>query len=213
MNLKSSAENTRDMKEELKKMGCLLIFSSANFMTLSTRNISIPIMNILWQAQNLPQYYLAEEKIRRAQYSAWMTWPYLDELREEIQSVKTSMRNRKKILPTFQDKLAAIRIFAPAYERGNFLTESCLSLRRLKTKDYSPWLGFSAAEVLCKHSRGQRSLNRLANRRARRRLHHRQSAFHWQKFSNGRAKIWRWFLYWSVMFAFPMSRKVKVDRQ
>ena len=58
---------------------------------------------------------------------------FLDDLREEFLSIKaSSVRNRKKALLAFQDKLAAIKIFDPACGSGNFLTESYLSLRRLE---------------------------------------------------------------------------------
>ena len=59
---------------------------------------------------------------------------FLDDLRQEFSSVKTVMRNRKKILLAFQDKLASIKIFDPACGSGNFLTESYLSLRRLENQ-------------------------------------------------------------------------------
>ena len=59
---------------------------------------------------------------------------FLDDLREEFLSVKTSTRNRKKNLLAFQDKLALLKIFDPACGSGNFLTESYLSLRRLENK-------------------------------------------------------------------------------
>lgn len=59
---------------------------------------------------------------------------FLDDLRQEFSNVKTIMRNRKKILLAFQDKLVAIKIFDPACGSGNFLTESYLSLRRLENE-------------------------------------------------------------------------------
>ena len=59
---------------------------------------------------------------------------FLDELRNELQTIKQSTRNRKKNLLAFQDKLAAIKIFDPACGSGNFLTESYLSLRRLENE-------------------------------------------------------------------------------
>ena len=59
---------------------------------------------------------------------------FLDDLRQEFSNVKTIMRNRKKILLAFQEKLAAIKIFDPACGSGNFLTESYLSLRRLENE-------------------------------------------------------------------------------
>ena len=57
---------------------------------------------------------------------------FLDDLRGEFLTVKTSARNRKKNLLAFQDKLASLKIFDPACGSGNFLTESYLSLRRLE---------------------------------------------------------------------------------
>lgn len=59
---------------------------------------------------------------------------FLEELRGEFLSIKTSSRNRKKALLAFQEKLATIKIFDPACGSGNFLTESYLSLRRLENE-------------------------------------------------------------------------------
>ena len=59
---------------------------------------------------------------------------FLDDLRGELDSIKKSARNRKKILLAFQDNLAAIKIFDPACGSGNFLTESYISLRRLENE-------------------------------------------------------------------------------
>ena len=59
---------------------------------------------------------------------------FLDELRNELQTIKQSARNRKKNLLAFQDKLATLKIFDPACGSGNFLTESYLSLRRLENE-------------------------------------------------------------------------------
>ena len=59
---------------------------------------------------------------------------FLDDLRTEFQTVKATVRNRKKNLLAFQDKLAAIKIFDPACGSGNFLIESYLSLRRLENE-------------------------------------------------------------------------------
>jgi len=59
---------------------------------------------------------------------------FLDDLREELQTIKQSARNRKKNLLAFQDKLASLKIFDPACGSGNFLTESYLSLRRLENE-------------------------------------------------------------------------------
>ena len=57
---------------------------------------------------------------------------FLDDLRNELQTIKQSARNRKKNLLAFQEKLASLKIFDPACGSGNFLTESYLSLRRLE---------------------------------------------------------------------------------
>lgn len=59
---------------------------------------------------------------------------FLDDLRNELQTIKQSARNRKKNLLAFQDKLASLKIFDPACGSGNFLTESYLSLRRLENE-------------------------------------------------------------------------------
>ena len=59
---------------------------------------------------------------------------FLDDLRNELQTIKQSTRNRKKNLLAFQDKLASLKIFDPACGSGNFLTESYLSLRRLENE-------------------------------------------------------------------------------
>ncbi len=59
---------------------------------------------------------------------------FLDELRNELQTIKQSARNRKKNLLAFQDKLAMLKIFDPACGSGNFLTESYLSLRRIENE-------------------------------------------------------------------------------
>ena len=59
---------------------------------------------------------------------------FLDDLHEELETIKQSARTRKKNLLAFQDKLAAIKIFDPACGSGNFLTESYLSLRRLENE-------------------------------------------------------------------------------
>ena len=59
---------------------------------------------------------------------------FLDDLSNELQTIKQSARNRKKNLLAFQDKLASIKIFDPACGSGNFLTESYLSLRRLENE-------------------------------------------------------------------------------
>ena len=59
---------------------------------------------------------------------------FLDDLRNEFHAIKQSVRNRKKNLLAFQNKLAALKIFDPACGSGNFLTESYLSLRRLENK-------------------------------------------------------------------------------
>ena len=59
---------------------------------------------------------------------------FLDKLRNELQTIKQSTRNRKKNLLAFQDKLASLKIFDPACGSGNFLTESYLSLRRLENE-------------------------------------------------------------------------------
>ncbi|MBR2734463.1 MAG: class I SAM-dependent DNA methyltransferase [Selenomonadaceae bacterium] len=57
---------------------------------------------------------------------------FLDDLRGEFHAVKQTVRNRKKNLLAFQDKISALKIFDPACGSGNFLTESYLSLRRLE---------------------------------------------------------------------------------
>ena len=57
---------------------------------------------------------------------------FLDDLRNEFDTIRKFQRTRKKNLLVFQDKLAAIKIFDPACGSGNFLTESYLSLRRLE---------------------------------------------------------------------------------
>ena len=59
---------------------------------------------------------------------------FLDDMRNELQTIKQSARNRKKNLLAFQDKLTEIKIFDPACGSGNFLTESYLSLRRLENE-------------------------------------------------------------------------------
>ena len=59
---------------------------------------------------------------------------FLDDLRQELETIKQSARIRKKNLLAFQDKLATIKIFDPACGSGNFLTESYLSLRRLENE-------------------------------------------------------------------------------
>ena len=59
---------------------------------------------------------------------------FLDDLREELNTIKQTARTRKKNLLAFQEKLAAIKIFDPACGSGNFLTESYLSLRRLENE-------------------------------------------------------------------------------
>ena len=59
---------------------------------------------------------------------------FLDDLRAEFLTVKSSGRNLKKNLLAFQDKLAALKFLDPACGSGNFLTESYLSLRRLENE-------------------------------------------------------------------------------
>ena len=66
---------------------------------------------------------------------------FLDDLQQELKTIKQSARNRKKNLLAFQDKLAAIKIFDPACGSGNFLTESYLSLRRLENEMLKELLG------------------------------------------------------------------------
>ena len=66
---------------------------------------------------------------------------FLDDLQQELKTIKQSARNRKKNLLAFQDKLAAIKIFDPACGSGNFLTESYLSLRRLENEVLKELLG------------------------------------------------------------------------
>ena len=66
---------------------------------------------------------------------------FLDDLHEELETIKQSARTRKKNLLAFQDKLAAIKIFDPACGSGNFLTESYLSLRRLENEVLKELLG------------------------------------------------------------------------
>ena len=59
---------------------------------------------------------------------------FLDDLCNELQTIKQSSRNRKKNLLAFQKKLASLKIFDPACGSGNFLTESYLSLRRIENE-------------------------------------------------------------------------------
>ena len=66
---------------------------------------------------------------------------FLDDLRNELQTIKQSARTRKKNLLAFHDKLAEIKIFDPACGSGNFLTESYLSLRRLENEVLKNLLG------------------------------------------------------------------------
>ena len=66
---------------------------------------------------------------------------FLDDLRQEFETIKQSARTRKKNLLAFQDKLATIKIFDPACGSGNFLTESYLSLRRLENEVLKELLG------------------------------------------------------------------------
>lgn len=66
---------------------------------------------------------------------------FLDDLQQELKTIKQSARNRKKNLLAFQEKLAAIKIFDPACGSGNFLTESYLSLRRLENEVLKELLG------------------------------------------------------------------------
>ena len=66
---------------------------------------------------------------------------FLDDLRNELQTIKQSARNRKKNLLAFQNKLAALKIFDPACGSGNFLTESYLSLRRLENEVLKEFFG------------------------------------------------------------------------
>ena len=66
---------------------------------------------------------------------------FLEELQQELETIKQSARNRKKNLLAFQDKLATIKIFDPACGSGNFLTESYLSLRRLENEVLKELLG------------------------------------------------------------------------
>ena len=65
---------------------------------------------------------------------------FLDDLRNEFATVKTSHARRKNLL-TLQDKLAALKIFDPACGSGNFLTESYLCLRRLENDILKELLG------------------------------------------------------------------------
>ena len=59
---------------------------------------------------------------------------FLDELRAELDRIEAEkvVKNRRRNLHAFQDKLASLRILDPACGSGNFLTESYLSLRRLE---------------------------------------------------------------------------------
>ena len=59
---------------------------------------------------------------------------FLNELHEEFSTVRASTRNRRKNLLAFQEKLSEIKIFDPACDSGNFLTESFISLRRIENE-------------------------------------------------------------------------------
>ena len=66
---------------------------------------------------------------------------FLDDLRNEFNTIRKSQRTRKKNLLVFQEKLASLKIFDPACGSGNFLTESYLSLRRLENETLKELLG------------------------------------------------------------------------
>ena len=66
---------------------------------------------------------------------------FMDDLRDEFETIKQTVRNRRKNLLALQDKIAALKFFDPACGSGNFLTETYLSLRRLENDILKELLG------------------------------------------------------------------------
>ena len=57
---------------------------------------------------------------------------FLDDLKEEFNDIKKTVRNKKKRLDDFHIKIANLKFLDPACGSGNFLTESYLSLRKIE---------------------------------------------------------------------------------
>ena len=66
---------------------------------------------------------------------------FMDELRTDFSTVKTSTRNRKENLRALQNKIAALKFLDPACGSGNFLTETYIQLRRLENEILKELLG------------------------------------------------------------------------
>lgn len=68
---------------------------------------------------------------------------FLDDLKEELQEIKhiSVIKNKKKKLKDFQNKLASLKFLDPACGSGNFLTETYLSLRKLENETISELTG------------------------------------------------------------------------
>lgn len=61
---------------------------------------------------------------------------FLDELKKELQEIKeiSVIKNKKKKLTEFQERLSSLKFLDPACGSGNFLTETYLSLRKLENE-------------------------------------------------------------------------------
>ena len=62
---------------------------------------------------------------------------FLDGLRSELDEIKEIAVDNQRKLEAFQKKLASLTFLNPACGSGNFLTETYLSLRKLKTRSLS----------------------------------------------------------------------------
>ncbi len=71
---------------------------------------------------------------------------FLDDLKQEFETIKNNPRNKKTNLENFQNKIANLKFLDPACGSGNFLTETYICLRRLEN------------EVLIELNKGQMTL-------------------------------------------------------
>lgn len=66
---------------------------------------------------------------------------FMDDLRADFDTIKQTVRNRRKNLLELQDKIAALKFLDPACGSGNFLTETYICLRRLENEILKELLG------------------------------------------------------------------------
>ena len=59
---------------------------------------------------------------------------FLDDLKQEFETIRNNQKNKKTNLENFQNKIAKLKFLDPACGSGNFLTETYICLRRLENE-------------------------------------------------------------------------------